>query len=221
MLAWADAHHARTGRWPTVSSGKVYERTARELATDRQRAHARIPRVPRRLVAATAVIRGSAEPNLVDNARGSQFARSSNGQTTTMFATGPGRTAARALFRAQVGVTWATVNKSLRKSEWLPREQRRLDRLLAKRRMPSRRSTADGSDDRSDSEMGRHLLRRQGPMAEQRSLVALRNAPGLSWRIIDDALRHGLRGLPGGMSLAQVLEEGGRGAGNPELDRRS
>jgi hypothetical protein len=25
ILAWADAHRARTGKWPTIHSGPVYE----------------------------------------------------------------------------------------------------------------------------------------------------------------------------------------------------
>ena len=46
-----------------------------------------------------------------------------------------------------------------------------------------------------------------------------REAPDMSWAVIDDALRNGRRGLPGGSSLAQLLAKHGRKRNQGALPR--
>ena len=47
----------------------------------------------------------------------------------------------------------------------------------------------------------------------------VREAPDMNWAVIDDSLRHGRRGLPGGSSLAQLLAKHGRKRNRGALPR--
>jgi len=130
ILAWADAHLERTGKWPENSSGKVVE------APDER---------------------------------------------------------------------WVNIDQALRKGLRGLRRGSSLARLLAERRGKRNRKQlpkytlkrilewADAHHKRT----GKWPITLSGPIAE---------APGETWLAVDVALRNGQRGLPGGNSLAQLLD---------------
>jgi hypothetical protein len=125
ILAWADAHHARTGNWPTRSSGPVQEAD---------------------------------------------------------------------------GETWSGVDAGLQNAlRGLPGGSS-LARLLDRHRGVPILAWCDAFHERTGRWPGQY----SGPVAD---------APGETWGAIQRALTAGLRGLPGGSSLAKLLAEE-RGAAN-------
>jgi hypothetical protein len=130
ILAWADAHCARTGEWPTPHSGPV-------------------PEAP--------------------------------------------------------GETWAAVQSALYQGlRGLPRGTS-LARLLAGRRGKSTRSALPRLSQRQILEWADAHRRRTGRWPAVDS-GAVAEAPAETWRALDAALRRGYRGLPGGDSLARLLD---------------
>jgi hypothetical protein len=131
ILTWADRHHRKTGRWPTVDDGKVAGaggETWRGINLALGRGHRGLP-------------------------GGSSLAR---------------------LLAAERGKR----NKS-----WLPRLT--VEQILA-------------WADRHHEWTGRWPNRSSGPVAD---------APGATWKDINGCLQCGFRGLPGGDTLARLLEE--------------
>jgi hypothetical protein len=147
ILAWADAHHRRTGSWPRQRSGPIPEAPGlawHNVDADLRHGHRGLPG-------------GNSLARLLARARGA---------------------------RNPKGLPPLTVAQVLR---WADEHRRRTGRW------PSAMS---------------------GPV---------RGAPGLTWLAVDMALRSGHRGLPGGGSLARLLDEhrrdvGGLRAWTPEED---
>ena len=131
ILAWADAHHAATGRWPRIDSGPVHDHTDLNWMQ---------------------VNRG-----LRDGRRGL-----------------PGGSSLADLLQEQRGV---------RNKQNLPRLD--VEQVLA---------WADAHRQAT----GEYPHGRSGPV---------RGVPGETWALITSALFKGVRGLPGGSSLAQILAE--------------
>jgi hypothetical protein len=222
VLAWADAHHARTGRWPTVDSGKVHE--------EPQETWARI---------GAALIRGfrgfpggSTLPRLLLKERGVRYSRRRSPFKIKEIITwgnahyvrhGAWPTKRSGAIPDSGGLTWLIVSESLRQRKRIPEDCRKLEGLFARRRLNRAvRRPADLTIAQILNWADDHFAAKgRWPSARSRGLHGPHNLPRLSWRIIDDALRQGLRGLPGGQSLDQVLEAGGRGTGNSELAGRS
>jgi hypothetical protein len=131
ILAWADAHHTRTGRWPSGESGVVHDAPWETWSAIQ---HA-----------------------LQDGLRGLR----------------PGSTVVRLLYK----------HRGVRNQKRPP--PLTLEQILA-------------WADRHKYETGRWPLRATG---------VVRGEPGESWAQVNDALFSGMRGLPGGSSLAQLLDE--------------
>ncbi len=129
ILAWADAHHERTGAWPHSRSGPI-----REAPGETWR--------------------------MVDNALRRNRRGLADGWSLV------GLLAARRGWRTGPYVPRLTVRRIL---TWADAHRRRT---------------------------GAWPARKSGPIAD---------APGETWRGVDDALRHGLRGLPVGAGLARLL----------------
>jgi hypothetical protein len=129
ILEWADAHHRRSGRWPTYHSGPVW---------------------------------------------------------------------------GVEGETWAGIDNALRKAQRkLPRTS--LPALLAERRgKVPRRPPAPLTAEMILGWADAH--RRRTGRCPSAASGAVKEAPAEDWRALDMALRGGFRGLPGGDSLAQLLE---------------
>ncbi len=134
VLAWADEHRARTGKWPHTRAGEV---------------------------------------------------------------------------AGAAGENWQAVNRALaRGSRGLPGGSS-LARLLAERR--GKRNKGQLPRLTTEVVLGWADLhrQRQGAWPNQYS-GRVQDAPGEMWRNIEQALRYGGRGLPGGSSLARLLAQHGR-----------
>ena len=59
VLAWADAHYARTGKWPTIKSGAVAEELTGALEGDLRSSELRISWFSGRIFAAKAACRSA------------------------------------------------------------------------------------------------------------------------------------------------------------------
>jgi hypothetical protein len=219
ILAWADVHHVRTGEWPTVDSGKVHEQpheTWRQIGNAQVRGFRGLPG-------------GSSLRRLLLDARGVRYRlRNPPIKIKNIIKWGNAHYARHGAWpttRSGVipdsgGLTWLLVGKSLPYRKPLPKDCQTLEGLFAKRRF-NRAAWRPG--DLSIPQIlnwadDYFAAKGRWPSARSRGLHYM---PRMSWRIIDDSLRHGLRGLPGGKSLEQVLEAAGRGTGDSKLAERS
>ena len=110
------------------------------------------------------------------------------------------------------GETWAGVQAALREElRGLPGGSS-LARLLARERGVRRRCLRPRLTEREIRRWARAYFLRTGRWPTRRS-GPVADAPGESWEAVHSALREGLRGLPGGSSLAQLLNtlRGGKG----------
>jgi hypothetical protein len=202
ILAWADAHHERTGQWPTSESGSIPEEpgetwtalhsalgkglrglsggtTLTELLFKRRGVpslyYAPRPTIPQILAWADAF-----------HARTGRWPQRNSGPIPEA-----------------PGETWKTVDSALRGHRGLPPGSS-LTRLLVQERglrswryvppfsIPQILAWADAFRARN----GRWPNERSGPVDE---------APGETWLRIQTALVEGLRGLQGGSSLSRLL----------------
>ncbi len=205
ILAWADAHHTRTGRWPTITSDPVEgvpgetwsavnaalsignrglpggESLARLLTEHRgTRNHVTLP------------------PFTIEQILGWADAHHTR--------TGAWPTVKGGPIPEAPGETWTTVESAL--TQGLPNLSGgdSLARLLARHRgtrNPAAVPTLSVEQIRGwvrahFRRMGRWPRRNDGPILE---------APGETWAAVYQALYSGRRGLPRGVSLAQVVQE--------------
>ncbi len=205
ILAWADAHRKRTGEWPKAHSGQVHEAPHENwLAIDNA-----LYQGLRGLSAGESLAR------LLNRRRGVRNVRQLPRLTIRNILawaddhhrrTGRWPTQDDGDIVAAPGEKWRNVHASLvRGGRGLPagsslaqiladgRGTRNLKRLppLSERRILA---WADAHLRRT-GEWPRH---KSGPIAE---------APGEKWVNVDAALRSGVRGLPGGSSLARLLSK--------------
>lgn len=205
ILVWADAHHRRTGTWPTSKDGDIPEAPG-ETWSGVNAALAKNSRGLRgqtTLAQFLACHRGKrlhrGGPNLTIrqilewadafHARAGRWPRTPDG----------------AIPEAQ-GETWRNVDQALRVGSRGQPGGSSLARLLARKRgarNPAKPPALTVEQVLRWSKAHRERTGRwpsgaSGPVAE---------APGESWSAIDMALRHGRRGLPGGISLGQLLEK--------------
>lgn len=204
VLTWADAHRDRTGSWPSAMSGPVPEaplgtnwrqvdnalryglrglpgKSSLAQLLAEHRGHRNIRRLPRLTIAlilrwADAWHRRTGEWPLIDS--------------------GP--------IAEAPGDTWNFIDTALRQGLRGLRPGRSLPQLLARRRgvrnlpgtPPLTVETIVQWIDAHKQATGRWPTVYAGPIADQ---------PGETWLAVNSALGRGVRGLPGGSSLAQVL----------------
>ena len=203
ILAWADAHHARTGEWPTKKSGPIPE----ALGETWGNVTMALAKGLRGWAAGSSLAVLLAKHRVARNRRNLPQLST---ETILTWAddhhqrTGhwPGRRSGA--IQAAPQETWSAVDAALSAgSRGLPGGDS-LPKLLARcrgvrhiRDLPGLtaeqiRSWAQAHKQRT----GRWPTRKSGPVA---------GAPGETWMALDQALCVGYRGLPGGSSLTQVL----------------
>jgi hypothetical protein len=206
ILAWADAHHARTGRWPTSDSGAITDAPG-ETWNGVQHALYRGSRglpggssLARFLEQHRGVPNRLNQPDLTE----AQILAWADAHHTR---TGRWPTKNSGAIPDAPGEKWSAVDACLNQGcRGLP-EGLSLHRLLADRRgarkqgkevrvLPVAQILAWA--DAYHAATGRWPSKSGGPIAE---------APGETWTGVDVALSHGNRGLPGGSSLAQLFAE--------------
>ena len=209
ILGWADAHYAQTGQWPDTDSGAIAQADGETWSA----VHGALKHGCRglpggsslvRLLAKHRGVRNKSHPPPLTIRRILAWADEHFAQTAGWphFDSGP--------VVAAPGEKWSAVNIALRIGlRGLPGGSS-LAQLLARRRAapirpdhprlsyPQILAWADAQFART----GRWPWAHAGAVAD---------APGETWDAIDMALRKGLRGLPGGSSVARLLAKRSRG----------
>jgi hypothetical protein len=203
ILAWADAHHRRTGNWPRVNSGSVEDAPGETwLAVDMALRHGR-----------RGFPGGSSLAWLLAERRGAgEYYRRPPLSETHVLAwadayhsrEGHWPTARTEAIPGADGETWAGVDSALKKgSRGLPGGSSLAQLLDAKRgvrnrvRLPplTRRQILSWADEH-------HRRTGEWPSATSGPVV---DAPGETWAGVTAALRQGARGLRPGASLPGLL----------------
>jgi hypothetical protein len=201
ILAWADAHQARTGRWPTARGGPVESVPGEAWG----KINAALKQGHRGLLG------GSSLARLLAQERGVQNSTVPRPRLTVsqILAWADAHHARTARWPTSVsgpvegvpGEAWGNINAALKLGHRGFPGGSSLARLLEKRRgveirwtIPQILAWADAHHKRT----GKWPLTTSGPVV---------GASRGTWCAIDRALRRGSRGLPGGSSLAALLIE--------------
>jgi hypothetical protein len=208
ILAWADRYRQRTGRWPHEHGGPVHG----EPGEDWHNVDEALRRGGRGLAGGSSLSRLLARHRGVRNLPGTppltaeQVLRWADGHRRKAGAwpktsTGPVAGAA--------GEDWKAIDESLRQGlRGLPGGSS-LARLLAAERGVRNQSGLPLLTERKVLAWARAHKRRTGRWPGQSS-GPIPEAPGETWGAVGHALREGLRGFPGGSSLAKLLGRAGR-----------
>jgi hypothetical protein len=212
ILAWADAHHAATGRWPTRASGAVpgvhresWARVDHDLRDGR-----------RGLPGGTTLARVLAEHRRVRNV---YTIRPLTDEKILAWAdvhhatTGKWPRVGSGKVEGAPGETWSAINAALLEGRrGLPGKMTLLRLLVAHRGHVAPGSRPDLSVQQilawADAH---HAAHGRWPVEDSGAVAA---APGETWGAISQALLYGRRGLAAGSSLARLLDEH-RGVRNP------
>jgi hypothetical protein len=204
VLAWADAHHARTGHWPTGRSGAIPDsqrETWRAVGFSLYKGLRGFPG-------------GSSLARLLEKARGVRNEKNLSSFTIPRILawsdahhrrTGQWPNARSGPIVDASGESWAAVDGALSRG-WrgLPGGTS-LPRLLAEQRGVRNQGALPRLTPKQILGWARAHHRRTGRWPRQKSGAVL-DAPGETWGAIDSALNVGGRGLPGGSSLARLLK---------------
>jgi hypothetical protein len=203
VLAWADAHHQRTGRWPGSRSGPIPDATGEtwQVVDGALRAGDRglpggttlavllVEHREKRSVGHTPAL------SMIQILAWADAFRAQNGRWPT-YLSGPVEEAP--------GETWCAINSALRAGSRGLAGGSTLSRLLARER--NAKHARDGSllmiseilawADAHCERHGKWPTQKSGPIPEAR---------GETWLRVSGALEHGRSGLPGGITLARLL----------------
>ena len=205
ILQWADLHHQRHGRWPTHASGIVEDAPGETWSG----INASLAVGNRGLLGESSLVKLLSEHRGKRNhlARPRLTVRQILHWARLHFArTGhwPHRQSGKVDLAPEE--TWCAIHNALRQGRRGLRPHGSLAKLLAKHcgvrnigdlpplSVEQILNWADSHFQRT----GRWPTQDYGPVT---------GAEGEKWRNISDALRHGLRGLPGGSSLSQLLDQ--------------
>ena len=205
ILQWADLHHRKTSKWPNVNSGKVLG--AENEHWRRIDGHLRLGQRGRpagsSLARFLAKHRGVRNNQDLPDLTAAQILRwvDKHHKRTGEW---PQATSGRVV--GLVGETWAGIDGALYKGTCGLPGRSSLSRLLVKKR-------GVRSVTRPPKLIQKQILRwadlhhkRTGEWPAQQTGVVL-GVKAEKWQNIDQALRIGLRGLPGGSSLTKLLAE--------------
>lgn len=205
IVQWADAHHGRTGFWPTTVSGPILESPGDTwLAVDLalRQGHRGLrgkSSLSRLLLAKRGVKRHVRKPPLCVE----QILTWADAHKQR---TGDWPNLKSGSIPEAHAETWGTVQLALEQGKRGLAGPTSLAKLLAERR---------GA--RNIRDLPKHTLsrilewadahfQRTGRWPKQNS-GAIPEAPGENWQAVDVALNHGKRGLPGGSSLPRLLAQ--------------
>lgn len=219
VLAWADAHHRRTGRWPTETSGPVVG-APREtwFALDRA-LRAGVRGLPGDLSLA----------RLLAQRRGVRNVQALPRLTTAQILVwadehrrrkGDWPNSHSGAVAGAAGETWSGLSNALQQGRRGLPQGSSLARLLALRRQVRNPKAPPRLQLAQVLRWARAHRRRVGTWPDSNAGPVL-EAAGETWRMIDRALRLGRRGLPAGSSLYRLVRGEAAGlSGNKGLARR-
>lgn len=207
ILRWAKAHRRRTGQWPNQSSGKILEAPGETWSDVLSALH----RGGRGLPGGSSLVKlTGARPSSPSRSR-SRPARLSIPRIMAWADAFHARTGKWPNVRSgpideAPGENWRSVNEALcRGYKGLPGGSSLAQLLVQKRgvRSPGHLPPLTIPQIR-DWARAHHLRHGRWPTASSGAIV---EAPGEMWVNVETALRHGLRGLGGGTSLARVFKD--------------
>jgi hypothetical protein len=203
VLAWARAHHRRTGSWPTAASGPILDSSGEAWGAVQAALLGGYRGLPAGLTLAR--LTGARRSVPRDSSR-SQLTVS---RVLALADAHRRRTGewprARSVPRPKViGETWRTIDEALRTGQRGLSGGLSLARLLFEHRGVRSRQYAPALRRREILTWARAHHRRTGawPTAQSGPIA---EAPDETWRAVDEALRGGRRGLQGGLTLASLL----------------
>jgi hypothetical protein len=212
ILAWADEHHARTGRWPHRNSGPVAGAPGETWVHVSQA----LGKGLRGLPGGSSLFRLLAEHRGHHRARGGPLTA---GQVLAWAEghrarTGRWPTATSGPVLDAPGQSWGALNGALRLGgRGLPGGSS-LSKLLAPRRGGQRPGRPQAEPLTVGQILGwADLHRRRTGRWPSLGAGPVQEVPRLTWKAVNAALVEGYRGLPGGSSLARLLRESRREAG--------
>jgi hypothetical protein len=200
VQAWADAHHAATGRWPTALTGAVLEAPGESWQNIAQALHSGNRGLPRGL--SLADLRAQKPDRCIrpDDLPGLTRDQILAWADAHLEAHGCWPTRRSGLVPSVPGETWEEIATALARGERGLRRGTSLARLLAIHRGVKRLSlnltTIQAWANRHRQATGSWPRVHSGAVA---------GAPQENWMAIDTALKVGHRGLPGGMTLAKLF----------------
>jgi hypothetical protein len=205
ILEWADAHHARSGRWPNADAGSVPENRDETWGNINQALRLGLRGLPR----------GGSLARLLTERRGARFKQAppplTEDEILEWADTHHQRTSAWPSCRDGIvvglnGETWGAIDVALHNgSRGLPGNSSLAQLLALHRGKRNKQRLAPLTieqilawADAHKTATGRWPLSQSGPVA---------GSDGETWLGIDVALKAGLRSLPGGSSLPRLLQE--------------
>jgi hypothetical protein len=201
ILAWSDAHHAATGRWPRIDSGPVRDHPVLNWGQVSRALH----EGNRGLTGGTSLAdllqdhRGVRNKQNLPRLDVEQILAWADAYLEAM---GDYPIVEAGPVTGAPGETWMGINSALRMGLRGLVGGSSLAQLLGERRAYRGPLTVERILAWADAH---HAATGRWPVAW--SSGRLRGAPGEAWGSIDDSLRDGRRGLPGGTTLAQLLAE--------------
>lgn len=208
ILAWADAHHQRTGQWPKKNSGYIAGTVGETWRT----VDAALHNGGRRLSG------GPSLPQLLADQRGVRHhllaPLLSVEKILSWCDSHYRRTGSWPRFRSgpipeAPGESWTKVGTALIQGNRGLRGGSSLAQLLAQHRNVRNRMQAPPLSERKILRWADAYHRRTGQWPKVLSGPII-GAGGESWLAVDNGLRHGKRGMPGGSSLHRLLVKHGR-----------
>jgi hypothetical protein len=213
ILAWADAHHERTGQWPKQQSGSIPEAsgeswTAVELALSRGRRGLPGGSSIAQLLAAERGVRNHLDLPSLSVEQILKWADAHHQRTGQWPRSDP------VPIVDAPGETWRIIDSALKNgSRGLPGDSS-LARLLNLHREVKNRKSLPHLTVKQILEWADAYHDSTGAWPTSNT-GAIANAPGETWKAVDMALIQGGRGLPSGGTLARLLAVE-RGARNPK-----
>jgi hypothetical protein len=208
ILAWADAHHRRTGEWPTSFSGAIAGASGETwCAVNAALSHAGRG-LPGRSSLAQLLARERGVPN-IKNLPPLTIKRILAWVDAHRHRTGKWPSARSGALAEAPGETWVAVDRSLRVGQRGLAGGSSLACVLAERRdVPNRKRLPPFTVDLILAWTDAHR-RRTGKWPKCRS-GPIADCASTTWMAVERALAKGCRGFPGGGSLWQLLVKHGR-----------
>lgn len=204
ILAWADAHHQRTGEWPDATSGQILEAPGETWG-----------KVRLALLAGKRGLKRSSLARLLAEHRGVRNIQDLPDFTVKQILAWADSFYARhgrwphsssGHIEGAPGETWNAVSLALSRGTRGLRGGTSLARLLSERRGVRNHGDLPEFSTARILAWADAYQRRTGMWPKHQS-GAVAEAPDETWQIVDQALRNGLRGLRGGSSLARLLKQ--------------
>jgi hypothetical protein len=208
ILAWADHHLERTGKYPHAESGPVLAEPAEDWGAINQALLAGLRGLPGKDSLARLLQRERGRRHRLDQPRLTEDAILAWAQAHHA-RTGSWPNQCAGAVEGAPGETWGNIEQSLRRGQRGLSGGDSLARLLG-RRLGVRRQPARAR--RPELTVGQILAWAELHYREMDAWPSVNSLPdglpaGERWKSIDRALRQGSRGLPGGSSLARLLAD--------------